>query len=113
VERPAQTIRLKEQRGPLVLALGESQCFDHLMRSMGRMVEEKGRSRFYEYVVDGAFAKAKGGGAGIGFYPLGTLKTYYVRGHDTCYSLKAGRQLTAVSLRRYVYTRENSTAFPS
>jgi transposase len=44
----------------------KARVFDHLMRSVGRLVEEQGRFRLYECFVDGTFAKAKGGGAGIG-----------------------------------------------
>ena len=40
--------------------------FDHRMRSMRHLVEEQGRFRLYECFVDGTFAKAKGGGVGIG-----------------------------------------------
>jgi transposase len=40
--------------------------FEQAMRSMGEMVEERGDFRLYECFVDGTFAKAKGGGDGIG-----------------------------------------------
>jgi transposase len=38
--------------------------FDHLMHSMGRLVEEQGRFRLYECFVDGTFGRAKGGESG-------------------------------------------------
>lgn len=40
--------------------------FEQVMRSLGQMVEENGDFRLYECFVDGTFAKAKGGGDGIG-----------------------------------------------
>jgi transposase len=40
--------------------------FEELMRAMGALIEEDGRFRLYECFVDGTFAKAKGGGDGIG-----------------------------------------------
>src|SRR5690606_19148541 len=36
------------------------------MREAGRCVEERGRYKLYECFIDGTFAKAKGGGDGIG-----------------------------------------------
>jgi len=49
--------------------------FEHLMRLMGRLVEEQCRGRLYECVVDGTFAKAEGGSAGIGYTKAGKGRT--------------------------------------
>jgi transposase len=40
--------------------------FERLMREAGRCVEERGGYKLYECFIDGTFAKAKGGGGGIG-----------------------------------------------
>jgi len=40
--------------------------FERLMRDAGRLVEDRGEYRLYECFIDGTFAKAKGGGDGIG-----------------------------------------------
>jgi transposase len=40
--------------------------FETIMRDAGRLVEDRGRYRLYECFIDGTFAKAKGGGDGIG-----------------------------------------------
>ena len=40
--------------------------FEKPMRSAGRCIEERDGFRFYECFIDGTFAKAKGGGDGIG-----------------------------------------------
>src|SRR5262245_23636019 len=40
--------------------------FEQIMRKAGRCIEERGGYRLYECFVDGTFAKAKGGGDGIG-----------------------------------------------
>ena len=40
--------------------------FENIMREAGRCVEERGGFRLYECFIDGTFAKAKGGGDGIG-----------------------------------------------
>ena len=41
------------------------------MRAAGRCVEDTGRFRLYECFIDGTFAKAKGGGDGIGCTRVG------------------------------------------
>jgi len=40
--------------------------FERIMRDAGRFVEDRGGYRLYECFIDGTFAKAKGGGDGIG-----------------------------------------------
>ena len=40
--------------------------FEWIMREAGRCVEERGGYRLYECFIDGTFAKARGGGDGIG-----------------------------------------------
>jgi Transposase and inactivated derivatives len=40
--------------------------FENVMRDAGRCVEERGGYRLYECFIDGTFAKAKGGGDGVG-----------------------------------------------
>ena len=40
--------------------------FEDIMRDAGRCVEERNGYRLYECFIDGTFAKAKGGGDGIG-----------------------------------------------
>jgi len=40
--------------------------FESIMRDAGRCIEERDGFRLYECFVDGAFAKARGGGDGIG-----------------------------------------------
>ena len=40
--------------------------FETIMREAGRLVEDRGQYRLYECFIDGTFAKAKGGGDGIG-----------------------------------------------
>ena len=40
--------------------------FERLMRDAGRLVEDRGEYRLYECFIDGTFAKARGGGDGIG-----------------------------------------------
>ncbi len=40
--------------------------FEQIMRDAGRCVEDRGDYRLYECFIDGMFAKAKGGGDGIG-----------------------------------------------
>ena len=40
--------------------------FENFLRQAGRCVEERGGYRLYECFIDGTFAKAKGGGDGIG-----------------------------------------------
>ena len=40
--------------------------FENIMRQTGRSVEERGGYRLYECFIDGTFAKARGGGDGIG-----------------------------------------------
>ena len=40
--------------------------FESIMRDAGRLVEDRGAYRLYECFIDGTFAKAKGGGDGIG-----------------------------------------------
>lgn len=40
--------------------------FEQIMRDAGRLVEERDGFRLYECFIDGTFAKAKGGGDGIG-----------------------------------------------
>jgi len=40
--------------------------FEAIMRDAGRCVEERGGYKLYECFIDGTFAKAKGGGDGIG-----------------------------------------------
>ncbi len=40
--------------------------FENIMREAGRCVEERGGYRLYECFIDGMFAKARGGGDGIG-----------------------------------------------
>ena len=41
--------------------------FEAIMRDAGRCVEEQDGYRLYECFIDGTFAKAKGGGDGIGW----------------------------------------------
>ena len=45
--------------------------FENIMRDAGRCVEERGGYRLYECFIDGTFAKAKGGGDGIGCTRVG------------------------------------------
>ena len=45
--------------------------FENIMRQAGRCVEEQGGYRLYECFIDGTFAKAKGGGDGIGCTRVG------------------------------------------
>lgn len=45
--------------------------FEQAMRAAGRCVEERGGFRVYECFIDGTFAKARGGGDGIGRGHLG------------------------------------------
>lgn len=45
--------------------------FEEILRSAGRLVEERGEYRLYECFVDGTFAKAKGGGDRIGLTRVG------------------------------------------
>ena len=45
--------------------------FENLMRSAGRLVEERGEYRLYECYIDGNFSKAKGGGDGVGVTKAG------------------------------------------
>ena len=45
--------------------------FEEIMRSAGRLVEERGGYRLYECYIDGTFSKAKGGGDGIGCTKVG------------------------------------------
>jgi transposase len=40
--------------------------FEAIMREAGKLVEERDGYRLYECFIDGTFAKAKGGGDGIG-----------------------------------------------
>ncbi len=40
--------------------------FERIMRQAGRCVEQRGGYRLYECFIDGTFAKARGGGDGIG-----------------------------------------------
>ncbi len=40
--------------------------FEQIMRDAGRCIEERDGYRLYECFIDGTFAKAKGGGDGIG-----------------------------------------------
>ncbi len=40
--------------------------FEQIMRDAGRCVEKQGGYRLYECFIDGTFAKARGGGDGIG-----------------------------------------------
>jgi len=40
--------------------------FEQIMRDAGRCIEERDGFRLYECFIDGTFAKAKGGGDGIG-----------------------------------------------
>lgn len=44
----------------------EAGVFEALLRSAGRLVEERGGYRLYECYIDATFSKAKGGGDGIG-----------------------------------------------
>ena len=44
----------------------EAGVFEEIMRAAGRCVEERDGFRLYECFIDGTFAKAKGGGDGIG-----------------------------------------------
>ena len=44
----------------------EQGVFERLMRTAGRCVEKRGGYRLYECFIDGMFAKARGGGDGIG-----------------------------------------------
>ncbi len=44
----------------------EDGLFEQIMRDAGRLVEERGGYRLYECFIDGTFAKARGGGDGIG-----------------------------------------------
>lgn len=45
--------------------------FEQAMRAAGRLVEQRGAYRVYECFIDGTFAKARGGGDGIGRGHLG------------------------------------------
>ena len=45
--------------------------FEKLLRSAGRLVEERGGYRLYECFIDATFSKAKGGGDGIGVTRVG------------------------------------------
>lgn len=45
--------------------------FEKIMREAGRCVEEQGGYRLYECFIDGTFAKAKGGGDGVGCTRVG------------------------------------------
>ena len=45
--------------------------FETVMRQAGRCVEERGGYRLYECFIDGMFAKARGGGDGIGCTKVG------------------------------------------
>jgi len=45
--------------------------FENVMRQAGRCVEERGGYRLYECFIDGTFAKARGGGDGIGCTKVG------------------------------------------
>jgi transposase len=45
--------------------------FEGLLRDAGRVVEERGGFRLYECFIDGTFAKAKGGGDGVGLTKAG------------------------------------------
>lgn len=49
----------------------EAGAFEELMRAAGRCVEERGGYKLYECFIDGTFAKAKGGGDGIGLTKVG------------------------------------------
>src|SRR5258705_5929904 len=40
--------------------------FERIMQEAGRLVEDRGAYRLYECFIDGTFAKARGGGDGIG-----------------------------------------------
>jgi len=40
--------------------------FEWILRDAGRLVEERGGYKLYECFIDGTFAKAKGGGDGVG-----------------------------------------------
>lgn len=45
--------------------------FENVMRQAGRCVEERGKYRLYECFIDGTFAKARGGGDGVGCTKVG------------------------------------------
>src|SRR6476660_931017 len=45
--------------------------FETLLRSAGRLVEERGGYRLYECFIDATFSKAKGGGDGVGVTRVG------------------------------------------
>lgn len=45
--------------------------FEEIMRSAGRVVEERGGYRLYECYIDATFSKARGGGDGIGATKVG------------------------------------------
>ena len=45
--------------------------FERLLRDAGRVVEERGGFRLYECFIDGSFAKARGGGDGVGLTKAG------------------------------------------
>ena len=49
----------------------EAGAFEALMRDAGRCVEESDGYKLYECFIDGTFAKAKGGGDGIGLTKVG------------------------------------------
>ncbi len=49
----------------------EMGAFEELLASLGTMVEERNGFRLYECFIDGTFAKAKGGGEGIGCTKVG------------------------------------------
>jgi transposase len=49
----------------------EEGVFENLLRQTGRLVEARGECRVYECFIDGSFAKAKGGGDGIGLTKSG------------------------------------------
>ncbi|MBK9128431.1 MAG: hypothetical protein IPM13_11635 [Phycisphaerales bacterium] len=40
--------------------------FERILRDAGRVVEERGGYRLYACFIDGSFAKARGGGDGVG-----------------------------------------------
>lgn len=44
----------------------EAGVFEQIMRDAGRLVEARGGYRLYECFIDGTFAKARGGGDGVG-----------------------------------------------
>jgi transposase len=45
--------------------------FERILRDAGRVVEERGGFRLYECFIDGTFAKARGGGDGVGLTKAG------------------------------------------